>query len=435
MGNTAASHNASKSPLWLAEWPLALAVTTLFALLLGQQAVAALLKSPMMLVGLLGALSAVILVAALAIVRHADVLAHRLGEPGGTLLLTLAVTGLEVAMVGFTMSTGAEKPTLARDTMFAVVMLVMNGYIGLALLLGGLRHREQPYNLKSANAFLVLIIPLTVLGLILPNYTRTTAGPTLSTFQMVFLSSMSIATYSLFLYVQNRRHRGDFIAPEEAHHGAIKLAQDRAKQAAQDRAIDTARDSAKQAARDSAIDTAQDSAIDTAQDSAIDTARDRAIDAAHGHESPAATAFHALMLAAYGLPLVLLAKQLSKPMDAAVATLGAPIALSGFIVAALVLTPESIAAVQAARANQLQRSVNVLLGSVLASIGLTIPLVIAIALATGRRLLLGLEPAEMVLLTLTLATGTLTFAMPRTNVLLGGVHLMLFGAYLMLIFD
>jgi Ca2+:H+ antiporter len=365
---------------WLKEWPLALAVLTLAAMLLGKQVVAGALGQPVLLVVLLASLCAVILAAAVAIVRHADVLAHRLGEPAGTLLLTLAVTGLEVAMVGFVMSTGEEKPTLARDTMFAVVMLVLNGFMGLALLVGGLRHREQEYNLKSANAFLIMIVPLTVLGLILPNFTRSTVGPTLSPFQMVFLSIMSVAIYAIFLFVQNRRHRGFFVEPEEA--------------------------------------------------ADEETAHDQPT-----HDSARSPLYHATMLGAYGVPLVMLAKQMSTPLDAVVFRLGAPIALGGFIMAVLVLTPESIAAIKAARDNRLQRSVNVLLGSVLASIGLTIPLVIAVSLFTGRRLVLGLDPAEMVMLVLTLMTSMLTFALSRTNLLLGCVHILLFAAYFMLLFD
>lgn len=349
-------------------------------MLVGGPAIKGVMGQPVVLVALLVGLCTVILAAAVAIVRHADVLAHRLGEPAGTLLLTLAVTGLEVAMVGFVMSTGDEKPTLARDTMFAVVMLVLNGFMGLALLVGGLLHREQDYNLKSANAFLVMIIPLTVLGLVLPNFTRSTPGPTLSTFQMVFLSIMSVAIYAIFLFVQNRRHRGFFMDPTEA--ADAKSAHDEP-----------------------------------------------------AHDSNHSTLFHALMLVAYGLPLVMLAKQMSYPLDAAVLQLHAPIALGVFIMAVLVLTPESIAAIKAARDNRLQRSVNVLLGSVLASIGLTIPLVIAVSLVTGRRLVLGLEPAEMVMLVLTLYTTSLTFALSRTNLLLACVHLLLFGAYAMLLFD
>lgn len=368
----------AKPEPWWREWPFPLAIIALAALLLGKGWIATALDRPAMLITLLALICGVILAAAVAIVRHADVIAHRLGEPGGTLLLTLTITGLEVAMVGFVMSTGADKPTLARDTMFAVVMLVLNGFMGLALLLGGLRHGEQPYNLQSANAFLVMILPLTVLGLVLPNFTRSTLGPTLSTFQMTFLSLMSIAVYSVFLYVQNRLHQGFFIHPEETP--------------------------------------------DTAP-------------IEDGHHSARPTWYHILMLGCYGLPLVLLAKQMAAPLDAVVVKLGAPQALSGFVMAVLVLTPESIAAIRAALANRLQRSVNILLGSVLASIGLTIPLVIAVSLLTGRALTLGLDAADTVMLILSLVTSILTFTLPRTNVLLGCVHLLLFCAYLMLMFD
>ena len=361
---------------WWREWPLALAILTLTLALLGKGWIATALDQPVMLVVWLVVICGVILTAAIAIVRHADELAHRLGEPAGTLLLTLAITGLEVCMVAFVMSTGEAKPTLARDTMFAVVMLVLNGFMGLALLLGGLRHREQSYNLQSANAFLLMILPLTVLGLILPNYTRATAGATLSTFQMVFLSLMSLGVYSVFLLVQNRRHRGFFMMPEAAGEPAAMEA-----------------------------------------------------------HSARPTVYHAVMLGLYGLPLVLLAKQMAAPLDAMVLKLHAPLALGGFIMAFLVLVPESIAAIRAAQANRLQRSVNILLGSVLASIGLTIPLVIAVSLATGRTLVLGVDNTDTVMLLLTLVTSMLTFSLPRTNVLPGCVHLLLFGAHLMLLFD
>ncbi|HWY30432.1 MAG TPA: hypothetical protein VNX46_06750 [Candidatus Acidoferrum sp.] len=370
--------NAGSREPWWSEWPLALAVFTLTLALLGKGWITTALDQPVMLIGVLTIICSVILAAAVAIVRHADVLAHRLGEPAGTLLLTLVITGLEVAMVGFVMSTGAEKPALARDTMFAVVMLVLNGFLGLALLLGGLRHHEQHYNLQSANAFLVMILPLTVLGLVLPNFTHATPGPTLSTFQMIFLSVMSVGIYAVFLFVQNRRHRGFFIAPAEAAEAAASELT---------------------------------------------------------HHSPRSTLYHAVMLGLYGLPLVLLAKQMAAPLDAVVIKLGAPPALGGFIMALLVLTPESIAAIRAALANRLQRSVNILLGSVLASIGLTIPLVITVSLVTGRALLLGLDAVDTVMLVLTLLTSILTFSLPRTNMLLGSVHLLLFAAYLMLMFE
>jgi len=363
---------------WWREWPLLLALLTLLSAMQRKAWVAGALNDPALLVGLLVVLCAVILIAAIAIVRHADVLAHRLGEPGGTLLLTLAVTGLEVAMVTFVMATGKPKPMLARDTMFAVVMLVLNGLMGLSLLLGGIRHREQSYNLQGANAFLVMILPLTVLGLILPNFTQDTVGPTLSIFQMIFLSVMSLAIYGIFLFVQNRRHKGFFIFAEES---ASKVHVD---------------------------------------------------DSEHSSHT---SGYHSLMLVFYGLPLVLLAKHMAAPLDAMVNRLGAPEALGGFVMAVLVLTPEAIAAVRAAQTNQLQRSVNILMGSVLASIGLTIPMVIAVSIYSGRSLVLGLDPVGMVMLGLTLVTSMLTFSLPKTNLLLGCVHLLLFGAYFMLMFD
>lgn len=354
-----------------------LAVGTLAFTLIGKSLMTQAVAHPVGLVVLLVAICGVLLVTAMSIVRHADIVAHRLGEPRGTLLLTLAVTGLEVAMVGFVMSTGDEKPTLARDTMLAVVMLVLNGFMGLSLLLGGLRHREQPFNLQSSISFLVLIIPLTVLGLILPNYTHSTAGPTLSTFQMVFLSVMSIGIYAVFLLVQNRLHREFFVMPETGDEE----------------------------------------------------------NASHHDDPPTSTGFHTLMLGVYSIPLVLLAKQMSMPLDAMVARLGAPVALGGFMMALLVLTPESVSAIQAALHNRLQRSVNILLGSVLASIGLTIPLVISISLVTGRPLELGINATDTIMLVLTLVTSIVTFSQPRTNLLLGCVHLLLFLAYLMLMFE
>ncbi len=345
---------------------------------LGKDYIAFALDHSVTLIALIAVICVVILTAAIAIVRHADLLAHRLGEPAGTLLLTLAITGLEVAMVALVMSTGAEKPTLARDTMYAVVMLVLNGFLGLALLLGGLRHREQRYNLQSANAFLLMILPLTVLGLILPKFTHSVAGPALAKFQMIFLSTMSIGIYAVFLFVQNKLHRGFFVVSEEA-----------------------------------------------ADASAHETK----------HDSSHSTFYHALMLVLYGLPLVMLAKQMAAPLDAMTSKLGAPPAFSGFIMAILVLTPESIAAIRAALNNHLQRSVNILLGSVLASIGLTIPLVIAVSLMTGRSLLLGVDDEDALMLMLTMVTSMLTFSLPRTNVLLGCVHLLLFGAFFMLMYD
>jgi Ca2+:H+ antiporter len=318
----------------------------------------------------------IILLSAFAIVRHAESLAELLGEPLGTLILTLSVIGIEVAMISAVMLTGEDKPSLARDTMFAVVMIVLNGMVGISLLLGGWRHYEQDYNIKGANAFLALIVPLSVLGLVLPTYTKTTDSPTFSPFQAVFITIMSIGLYVVFLVIQNRRHREYFIS------------------------------------------------TDATQDQ-------------HPHHdfTVRSIPYHAAFLVVFLLPLIFLAKKLAVPVDYGTYKFGAPQALGGFLVAVLILSPEAMSAVKAAMRNDLQRSINISLGSVLATIGLTIPAVLIIGLITGKTVVLGLNSADTVLLVLSLILSTLTFTHERTNILLGAVHLLLFLAYLMLIFE
>jgi Ca2+:H+ antiporter len=323
----------------------------------------------------------IIMGSAFAVVHHAESLAVRLGEPLGTLVLTLSVIGIEVMMISAVMLTGEGKPTLARDTMFGIVMIVLNGMIGLSLLVGGLRHHEQEYNLQGANSFLSLIVPLTVLGLVLPNYTSSSVGPTFSVFQSIFLAIMSIVIYALFLMIQNWRHREYFLKPGR---------------------------------RSDQSQTNTDAAT---------------------HHATNSIPYHATFLILYLLPLVVLAKKIAFPIDHGIEVLHAPLALGGFLVAALILSPESLSATRAALTNDLQRSINILLGSVLASIGLTIPAVLTIGLVTGQTIILGLDPADSILLVLTLAVCALTFTSNRTNVLLGAVHMLLFFAYVMLIFE
>ena len=365
------------------EWLLGAAFATAALFLLFGKGWLADLSNPLWFALMLGWLFAVIMGAAFAVVHHAESLAVRLGEPLGTLVLTLSVIGIEVMMISAVMLTGEGKPALARDTMFGIVMIVLNGMIGLALLLGGLRHREQEYNLQGANSFLSLIVPLTVLGLVLPNFTKASAGPTLSAFQSVFLAIMSMGIYSLFLIIQNWRHREYFVKPAKA--------------------------------------------IERQGEGS-----------AAGHAADIATnsiTYHAVFLVMYLLPVVVLAEEIALPIDHGIEVLHAPLALGGFLVAALILSPESLSATRAALANDLQRSINILLGSVLASIGLTIPAVLTIGLVTGKTIVLGLEPADSLLLVLTLAVCALTFISNRTNVLSGAVHLLLFLAYVMLIFE
>jgi Ca2+:H+ antiporter len=383
MGSEATLEKTGYFSILRQEWLLGAAFATTALFLLFGKGWLADLSNPLWFTLMLVWLFGIIMSSAFAVVHHAECLAVRLGEPLGTLVLTLSVIGIEVMMISAVMLTGEGKPALARDTMFGIVMIVLNGMVGLALLLGGLRHHEQDYNLQGANSFLSLIVPLTVLGLVLPNFTKASAGPTFSAFQSVFLALMSIGIYILFLIIQNWRHRDYFMKP------------------APGQALEHRHGSAPAHAAD----------IETNS-----------------------ITYHALFLVMYLLPVVVLAEEIALPIDHGIEVLHAPLALGGFLVAALILSPESLSATRAALANDLQRSINILLGSVLAWIGLTIPAVLSIGLVTGKTIVLGLDPADSVLLVLTLAVCGLTFTSNRTNVLLGAVHLLLFLAYLMLIF-
>jgi Ca2+:H+ antiporter len=361
------------------EWPLLVSVATAALFLAFGGGWLADLSAPGWFGFILAWLLSVTLLSTFAIVRHAESLAEQLGEPLGTLVLTLAVTGIEVMLIAAAMSTGSGSPALARDAMFAVVMIVLNGMIGLTLVLGGLKHREQVFNLQGANAFLAVIVPLAVLGLVLPSFTQAVPGPVYSPLQAVFLSVMSIALYGVFLAIQNVRHREYFVL-EAAGSG-------------------------------------------------------EETGSAHAAHEARPGGYHTGFLLAYLLPLVALSKQLAVPIEHGIQVLGAPAALGGLLVAMVVLSPESMSAVRAALANQLQRSVNILFGSALATIGLTIPAVLIIGLVTGKAVILGLDPVDTTMLALTLVVSINTFSASRTNVLLGVVHLLLFFAYLMLIFE
>ncbi len=317
----------------------------------------------------------VILISSFAVVKHAEAIAHKVGEPLGTLILTLSVTGLEVVIIAASMFNSKGNPALGRDAMFAVTMIILNGMVGVSLLLGGLRHHEQTYNLRGANSFLAVIMPLAVIGLILPNFTKSTIGPTFSPLQAVLLIVLALGLYCVFLAIQNARHKNYFITTSEEE------------------------------------------------------------EPIHIEAGELALSWHCILLAVYLVPLVYLCKQLAYPLDAGLAAIGAPIAMGGFLVAVLVLSPESVSAVRAAQKNLLQRSINILLGSVLATIGLTIPAVLIIGLVTGKTIVLGLEPAGIVLLVLTLMLSMHTFNSGRTNMLLGIVHILLFIAYIILLFD
>jgi Ca2+:H+ antiporter len=364
------------------EWVLLLSVITTALFLLFGNGWMAHLAQPLWFTLLLAWLFGVIVASAFAVVRHAESLAVIFGEPVGTLILTLSAITIEVMMIAAVMLTGDSKPAVARDTMFAVVMIILNGMVGLSLLLGGWRYHEQTYNFYGANAFLGVIVPLAVLGLVLPNYTTASAGPTLSPFQSVFLAVMSVGLYSIFVTSQTSRYRAYFMAP-----GA---------------------------------------------------SREEAAQEVGHHQAPMelrSAPYHGVLLVLYLLPIALLAKHLAVPLDYGVRVIGAPPAVGGLLVAAVILSPESLSAVRAALANQMQRAVNILLGTALSTIGLTIPAVLTLGLVTGKTVVLGLDVVEMILLLLTLAVSTLTFTGNRTNFVQGAIHLLLFLAYLTLIFE
>ncbi len=321
--------------------------------------------------------------AAFGVVHHAEVLATRLGEPLGTLVLTLAVVGIEVSLIAAIMLTGVDAPTLARDTMMAVLMIVLGGLTGAALLIGGFLHGEQDYNLPGARAFLGVLVPLAVFALVLPDFTASTNTRTFTPLQASFFAIITVSLYGIFLAIQTVRHRSYFEQPMVE----------------------------RQADHESA----------------------HAIPV--GHIRLHSTAYHTILLILTLLPIVLLSKRIAKLVDFGIDQVGAPAALGGVIIALVVLTPESMVALAAARANQLQRSVNLLLGAALSTIGLTLPAVLTVSLLTGARLELGLDMAPLVLLLLMLLTCLMTFAGTRTNVLQGAVHIVVFLAYLLLIFS
>ena len=363
------------------DWFLGFSWATALAFLLGGDTLLAGLGNPAWLAIIFAWLFAAVLGSALAVVRHAEHLAERLGEPYGTLLLTLSVTFVEVSSIAAVMLHGANNPSLARDTLLAVVMIILNGMVGMSLLLGAWRHREQQYNLQGANAYLAVIIPLVVLTLILPDFTQTTTGPTLSHAQETLLALVGLGLYATFLTMQTGRHRGFFSLANEPDDGVSSVAARRAKPLSRPR--------------------------------------------------PALS--HAALLIAYLLPVVFLAEQFAHPVDYLIETLRAPAALGGLIIAVLVATPEAIGAVRAALANHLQRSVNIFLGSVLATIGLTVPAIILVSRLTGHEIVLGVEHTDMVMILLTLFLCVVTFGSGRTNVIQGAVHVVLFLVYLALI--
>jgi len=325
----------------------------------------------------LALLCALLLCAAvLASVHHAEVVAHRVGEPFGTLILAISVTVIEVALiVSMMLAGGSDKSGLARDTIFSAIMIVCNGAVGLCVIAGGLKHHVQSFRLEGATSALAALIVMATLSLVLPVFTTSVPGPDFySTSQLAFAAVASLALWAVFVFVQTVRHRDYFLPPGNGGDEAV-----------------------------------------------------------HAPPPSAGLAWASFGLLVVSLLAVIgLAKTLSPTIERVVASAGLPPTVIGIVIAMLVLAPETWAAVRAARSDRLQTSLNLALGSALASIGLTIPAVAILSIALDRPLRLGLTPKDLVLLALTFAVGAITLGTGRTNVLQGAVHLLIFAAFVFL---
>jgi Ca2+:H+ antiporter len=312
-----------------------------------------------------------------AAVHHAEVLALKLGEPFGSILLAVAVTVIEAGLIVSIMLGGAEgSERVARDTVFAAVMIVLNGVVGLCLVFGGGKHFEQTFQLQGAASALAVLGTLATLALILPNFAEAASGPSYSILQLEGIGLMSLVLWCVFVFVQTVKHRDYFLdAPADGASGE---------------ALDK----------------------DNAPGSLI-------------------TLLSLVLLVISLAAVVLLAKMLSYPVDAAIGTAGLPKAFVGVVIALIVLMPEGLAAIKSALRNRLQNSINLALGSAIASIGLTIPVVAVVSIVLNRQIALGVSPTDMTLLILTLYISALTLGTGRTTVLQGAVHLVIFAAFML----
>ena len=318
--------------------------------------------------------AALLLGSVFAAVHHAEVVALKVGEPFGSVLLALAVTVIEASLIVTAMlSGGATENALARDLVFAAVAIVLNGVVGLCLLVGGVRYREQGFRVEGAASALSVLATLAVLTLVMPNYTLAKLGPQYSPTQLVFVSSLAMLLYFVFVFVQSVRHR-EYFVPE----GMSDIGEEPTR------------------------------------------------------PSAGATAVSALMLLVSLLAVVLLAETLSDSLERSIHAARLPPSFLGVVIATLVLLPESVAALKAAAANRLQTSLNLAIGSALACIGLTIPVVAGVSIYLGRELTLGLDAEGTAILLLTLFVSSLTLATGRATILQGAVHLVIFGVFLLL---
>jgi Ca2+:H+ antiporter len=319
-------------------------------------------------------LVAVLLGNVIASVHHAELVALRLGEPYGTLVLALAVTVIEVGLIISIMLSGKPNPTLLRDSVHAVVMLVLHGLAGVCIVVGAFRDRESEFQVEGAKAFLAVLIPMAALVMVLPNYLVSVPGPYYSPLQLAFVSAVCLGLYTAFLFVQTGWHRAYFLPIDEG--GAVE----------------------------------------------------------HARPSGRVALASLGMLFMALLSVVLLAKSVAPALEAGVRAAGAPHAIAGLVIAAIVLLPETTAAIRAAARRQLQASMNLALGSAVASIGLSVPVVALASFWIGQPLELGISASASVLMALGFVVAIITYGTGRTNLLAGVVHLVLLATYVFTVF-
>jgi Ca2+:H+ antiporter len=339
----------------------------------------------------------VILACAYSASHYADMVAHRLGEPIGTLILTLSVVVIEVSIVAAMMLGGGSEPTVARDTMFSTLMIIMNGLVGMALLAGGINRREQFFNLQSSASYITLIIPLALIALVLPRLTESEPGGFMTPRMEIFVATASVVMYGAFLWMQTSRYRS-FFAHESAE-----------------------------------VDAEQVNDIGRVHPDSQQTLHSGGA----GHH---AALIKPLWRDLTGLVVMLvvvvvLAESLGKSTVGFLRQTGLPPAIAGVLVACLALGPEGLAAIKAARRNSMQRTMNILLGSALSTIGLTVPAVLILARMLGQHIELGLPLPEIALLIGTMLISIVNFTHGRANPMQGVVHLALFVTYIALLFD
>lgn len=334
------------------------------------------LALPMGTVLLLACMPALVL-AVISAVHHAEVIAHKVGEPFGTLVLALAVTVIEVALVlSMMLAGGANAATVPRDTIYSAVMIICNGVVGICLLLGGLRHREQLFRIEGTGSGLAALVVMSTLVLVLPSLTTSAPGGSYTASQLLFVAAGSLVLWLVFVFIQTVRHR-DYFLPAVG-------------------------------------------------------AEDESVHAPPPGTREALISFALLLVAL--VSVVGLAKLLSPSLETLVKEWRAPTAVVGTLIAIIVLAPETWAAIRAARADRLQTSMNLAIGSALASIGLTIPVVVMAAVWLELPVTLGVATKDMALLALTFIVGAITLGSGRTNLMQGAIHLVVFAAFLFLTF-